>query len=89
MAAAKKTRVDFRIHAPDAEQVCLAGSFNDWDPTARTLRKGKDATWKTWTTLPPGEHEYRFVVDGEWIEDPTVDQREANPFGSYNSVVRL
>ena len=86
---ATKSRVNFKIHAPDAQHVFVAGSFNEWNPTSKALRLGKDSVWRTWTTLPPGEHEYRFIVDGEWVEDPTVEQREANPFGSHNSIVTI
>ena len=84
-----KSRVNFKLHAPEAEQVYVAGSFNEWNPTSKALRLGKDSVWRTWTTLPPGEHEYRFVVDGKWVEDPAVEQRGANPFGSYNSIVSI
>jgi 5'-AMP-activated protein kinase regulatory beta subunit len=84
-----KKRVNFSLHAPQADQVCLAGSFNDWDPVARPLKSDKQGTWKTWLNLPPGQYEYRFVVNGQWQEDPSAQERRANPFGSYNSVLSV
>jgi hypothetical protein len=37
-------------------------------------------------SLKPGRHEYRFVADGEWLDDPTAEQRIANAFGTENCV---
>jgi 1,4-alpha-glucan branching enzyme len=45
-AEPSKKRVDFKIHAC-ARQVSVAGSFNEWDPSAKALRQGKDAVWRT------------------------------------------
>ena len=87
-AEPSKKRVDFKIRAC-ARQVSVAGSFNEWDPSAKALRQGKDAVWRTWASLPAGTHEYRFIIDGEWLEDPSADAKQPNPFGSYNSVVSV
>ena len=88
-AKASKKRVNFLLHAPGAREVYVAGSFNDWDPTARPLKRGKDDEWRTWMNLAPGTHEYQFVVDGEWREDPSCSERRPSPYGSHNSVVEL
>jgi hypothetical protein len=34
--------------------------------------------------LSPGEHYYRFLVDGEWRDDPECPMRVPNPFGGEN-----
>jgi hypothetical protein len=39
--------------------------------------------------LRSGQYEYRFVVDGEWCEDPQATQRVANPHGGFNSVLTV
>lgn len=88
-AKTTKKRVDFTLHVRGAEQVYLAGSFNDWDAGSKALKRGKDEIWRTWTNLPAGTHEYRFVVDGNWVEDPAAEDRQPNPYGSYNSVVNV
>lgn len=85
----KKQRVNFSLDAPAAREVFVAGTFNDWDPAARPLKRGRDGLWRTWMNLPRGTHEYLFVVNGEWREDPGCQDRCRNPYGSYNSVVRL
>ena len=38
--------------------------------------------------LPPGTYEYRLVVDGEWIADPSAKETVPNPFGGVNSVLK-
>ena len=45
---------------------------------------------RVWTKvlhLPPGTYQYRYVVDGEWREDPTNDQTTTGPSGRVNSVL--
>ena len=84
-----KKRVTFSLHAPEATQVFVAGTFNGWDPRARPLKRDKKGTWRTWTSLESGRYEYRFVVNGEWREDPACRETCHNAFGTRNSVVRL
>ncbi len=79
----------FTYIAPDARTVHLAGDFNGWDATALPLIKGDDGVWSVTVALPPGEHEYKFVVDDQWLEDPDNPRRRSDPFGGYNSVVTI
>jgi hypothetical protein len=39
--------------------------------------------------LEPGEHHYRFLVDGQWRDDPDTVWRVQNPFGSQDSVCQI
>ncbi len=84
-----KKRANFRLAAPEARQVYLAGTFNDWDPTSRPLKKDAAGVWKTWLMLSPGEHEYRFFADGEWVDDPECSEHRDNEFGTANCVRRV
>jgi 1,4-alpha-glucan branching enzyme len=79
--------VAFTLIAPEAKQVYVAGSFNDWDGDCTPLSKGIDGEWSGYLPLKPGTYEYRFVVDGVWKEDPAALASMPNPFGSINSVV--
>jgi len=85
-AAPARKRVSFGLHAPDAQSVSLAGDFNGWDPSDRPLKRDASGEWKTTLTLPTGEYQYRFVVDGDWVDDPQCDRRAPNSFGSLNCV---
>ena len=75
----------FTVKAPQARQVCVAGSFNDWSPMA--LERNQRGIWTHTMRLAPGEHEYRFIVDGEWWDDPANTLRRRNAFGTQNAVL--
>ncbi len=70
----------------DAESVIVSGTFNYWDEHDFTM-KWIDGAWQLRVKLPPGEHQYRFIVDGNWMEDPANPNRVENEFGEHNSLV--
>ncbi|MFW5803096.1 MAG: isoamylase early set domain-containing protein [Verrucomicrobiota bacterium] len=73
----------------EAKKVYVAGDFNNWDPTARKMAKASDGTYRARMELPPGEHQYKFVVDGSWNCDSQAEETCPNSFGSLNGVLRL
>jgi hypothetical protein len=86
--AADTVFVRFELTAPDARNVWLAGSFNDWQGERLPLTAGAGGVWSTTLALPLGEHQYQFVVDGErWIPDPTAHAQVDDGFGGTNSVI--
>lgn len=85
----KKKEVEFSLFAPDAKKVCLAGSFNEWNKAKTRLKKDSKGTWKASVELKPGSYEYKFVVDGNWWNDPSCNSCVANSFGSQNCVVNV
>lgn len=84
-----KKRKMFKLAAPGAGSVFLVGSFNDWDPDKRPLKADAKGIWKTTMSLEPGVHEYRFVVDGEWRDDPACTARRHNEFGTTNCLLHV
>lgn len=76
----------FSFTAPDAMSVLLVGEFTEWQQRAIALEKGKDGVWTTSVKLPPGTHNYLFIVDGEWCDDPACAVRVPNPFGGHDMV---
>jgi 1,4-alpha-glucan branching enzyme len=92
--SAKKTneavrQVCFELLAPAAQQACLAGNFNGWDAGSLPMTKDVDGNWRASVALKPGSHEYRFVVDGIWQDDPKAQRTVANSCGSRNCVVEV
>lgn len=70
-----------------AEEVILTGSFNHWSKNELLMQKTADG-WALQYVTPPGNYEYKFIADGEWMTDPV------NPFstgsGNYeNSFIAL
>jgi len=80
--------VQFRLDAPDASTVSLAGSFSGWD-AAIELRQSAPGVWTATVPLRPGVHDYLFLVDSaEWVTDPLVHPVE-DDFGGMNSRLLL
>jgi 1,4-alpha-glucan branching enzyme len=82
----KELSIPFTFPAPAARQVTLAGDFNQWDPKTLPMRKDTHGVWHLSVALKPGRHEYRFIADGVWTDDPTAKQRTANAMGSENCI---
>lgn len=82
--------VRFVLVASEARQVALAGTFNHWDAAATPLvRSGAAGVWTATLTLPAGQHQYAFVVDGgRWVPDPAAPAVD-DGFGRRNSVLTL
>jgi 1,4-alpha-glucan branching enzyme len=74
----------FAFSAPGALSVQLVGDFTRWQEGPINLQKGADGVWRTTVQLPPGTHHYRFLVDGQWRDDPDCILRAPNPFGSQD-----
>jgi 1,4-alpha-glucan branching enzyme len=82
--------VDFVLDHNGAEHVYVCGDFNDWHPTCLRMIGNADAgLWEKRLVLPPGRHEYKFVVDGRWLHDPEAAENVPNIYGSLNSVVEV
>ena len=60
---------------PQARQVGVAGSFNNWSATATPLVRQGNA-WVAEVEVEPGPLHYKFVVDGRWLTDPTNPRTE-------------
>ena len=82
-------KMTFSLYAPEAGCVSLAGDFNSWNLDVHPLEKASDGLWERVVCLPPGRYEYKFVVDGQWHNDPRCTVYTPNPFGGENCVVIL
>jgi hypothetical protein len=71
---------------PDATEVRLTGSFNNWDPFGYIMVR-KEGKWTYPLHLGNGKHLYKYIVDGEWIIDPENRLWENNEYGTGNSIL--
>ena len=81
--------VRFEFTHPTATSVCLAGTFNHWQPEAKNLHSSGAGHWWKETAMAPGTYEYCLVVDGEWMPDPLARESVPNPFGGRNSILTV
>ena len=83
--------VVIRFDDPSAGDVRVAGDFNGWIPDkgVRSVieSNGQTRVWTKVLRLPPGTYQYRYVVDGEWREDPTNPNTVPNASGRQNSLL--
>lgn len=67
--------------------VCVAGSFNDWQPSATPMIAVGNGRWFKELSLPPGRYGYRLLVDDQRIDDPSAKELVPNPHGGRNGVM--
>jgi len=85
-----RKRVSFRFEGTPGSEVRLAGSFNNWDPSAHLLSPQQgNGTYVAMLLLSPGRHEYKFVVDGKWLIDPFCVETVPDGHGAKNSVISV
>jgi 1,4-alpha-glucan branching enzyme len=76
----------FSLTSPAAMSAQLVGDFTQWTEKPITMQKGPNGVWFARVKLPPGAHHYRFLVDGQWRDDPECTAHAANPYGGQNAV---
>jgi chromosome partitioning protein len=80
----------FSYFDENAGDVKLAGSFNSWAASDRyRLMKNGGGIWKLYIPLKPGKYQYKFIVDGQWKEDPENPSQAIGEFGQKNSVIEV
>ena len=80
----------FNVSAPNAKDIYVVGDFNNWN-TADDYRLSRleDGRWEKKLGLSPGRHKYKFIIDGEWVQDSQNNDHEQNSFGTFDSVIIL
>jgi len=84
--ADNKHKVQFKLYSPESREVYLTGEFNKWSPIKKKMKKNEKGEWVTRVILPEGDHQYKFIVDGDWRNDPGATKYADNGLGSTNSV---
>lgn len=85
-------KVTFSVPAEEAKKVAVLGSFNDWnEKKAVKLKKLKNGTFKGTVDLEKdNSYEFRYVVDGQWINDDQADAYAWSEFAAAeNGVLNL
>ncbi|KAG6394793.1 hypothetical protein SASPL_145383 [Salvia splendens] len=66
--------------------VYISGSFTGWTQWPMTPVEGCPMVFQTICSLPPGCHQYKFVVDGEWRHDEHQPSVNSN-IGTVNTIL--
>jgi hypothetical protein len=71
-----------------AKNVLVAGSFNQWNEKELRMIRFR-GNWVLPMFLREGTHAYKFIVDGEWITDPSNKVTRPDGMGHFNSFVGI
>ena len=88
MVTMKGGVVEFLFYRPQAQQVHLAGDFNDWRNGELPMQRREDGYWLARMHLPAGEFKFRYCADGEWFTDFAAFGIEPGRFG-FDSILRV
>lgn len=77
--------------AASANQVNLAGDFNNWDTESIPMKKMKNGEFTTTLELEKGkEYQFKYIINGkDWVNETGADKYVLNEFQSENSVIAL
>lgn len=84
-------KVTFTVPAKEAKKVAVVGDWNNWKAKAEPLKKLKNGTFKGTVDLDKDQsYEFKYVVDGNYINDDQADTYAWNDYaGSENGVLNL
>ncbi|QOD60313.1 isoamylase early set domain-containing protein [Polaribacter haliotis] len=84
-------KVTFTVPTDNANNVAVVGSFNEWNAASTPLKKLKNGSFKGTVNLEANNsYEFRYLVDGEFVNEAQADAFAWNDFaGAENSVIKL
>ncbi|OIQ28801.1 MAG: glycoside hydrolase [Bacteroidetes bacterium MedPE-SWsnd-G2] len=84
-------KVTFTVPAKEAKEVSVVGSFNDWSAEDISLKKLKNGSFKGTVNLAKdSSYEFRYLVDGSYVNDDQADGYKWNDFAAAeNGVLNL
>lgn len=85
----KFKEVTLTVKAPEAKEVYLAGEFNNWKLDEDSRMEQNNGCWSKRISLNSGKYRYRFVIDGNWSEDPENPLKQTNPYGTMDSLLEV
>ena len=84
-------KVTFSVEAKEAKNASVVGDFNNWNPKDGELNKLKNGTFKATFDIPSSKtYEFRYVVDGAFVNEEAADGLKWNDFASAeNSLLEV
>ena len=62
--------------------VSVAGDFNNWDPFWNRMQETKPGEYRLTVRMPPGQHFYYYIVNGQRVLDP-INQDTARDYEGF------
>jgi 1,4-alpha-glucan branching enzyme len=71
-----------------ADRIHLVGDFNNWDRSSHPFRRDHEGRWVLTVDLEVDRaYQFRYLCDGEWMNESQADAYVHNPHGGDNCVV--
>jgi enterochelin esterase family protein len=81
-------KITFRVHAPKAESVRLAGGDIPGNGPGAAMKKGDEGVWEvTLGPVPSGAYRYHFNIDGVAVIDPRNPSTSESNNNTWSLVV--
>ena len=87
MTGLRGVATTFSLSGDAAQEAFVAGSFSGWEKIR--LERREDGVLSAVVELEPGQHQYKFLVDGEWRLDTGSGVTVDNGLGSTNNVITV
>lgn len=86
--------VTFSYPVGGASEILVSGEFNGWAGNAADgayvmLDEDADGIAEVTKVLEPGTYQYKFIVDGAWVQDPNNPNLVDDTFGGFNNVLEV
>lgn len=84
-----KGSTTFRLKGyAEASLIVLTGTFNNWSQSQLIFAREGDE-WVCRVDLDPGVYQYKFIVDGDWLLDPSNPDTAEDEAGNVNNVIEV
>ena len=84
----KKGTIRFTLKPSNSPKIVqLAGDFNNWKPIQ--MRRETNRVFAIDMPLRSGTHQYKFIIDEQWVPDPDNTLSTPNSYGTTNSVAQV
>ena len=85
------TTITFRSRSTDllkAREVVVVGSWAQW-VLLHAMTPSEPDAWEVTLNLPPGEHQFKFLVDGQWLRSADYDTVDDSVGSDGNNVLQV
>ena len=72
----------FRVWAPNAQNVAVVGSFNDWNKTENFMNRNRDGVWELFIAGVGQGDTYKYCIETPWFEKIM----KSDPFAFFRPV---
>ncbi len=87
--------VVFRYDAASkkVQTALVSGNFNNWADSAQkgayVMKNVQGSIWEFRKKFQAGTYEYKFIIDGKWLQDPTNPNKKPDGYGGFNSLLTV